>query len=363
MKSLLKRYDCQTMEPVARTPRPLIAGEPEIHPFQTADGVDLTLLRYKGGDKGPVMLVHGLGVSAKIFNTDMINTNLVEFLYAKGYDIWLIELRVSIDLDASNEQWTGDELAKNDYPAAVNYIRNHTNQETIQAVVHCYGATTFFMSMLSGLEGIRSIVCSQIATHAVIPKATQLKTGLHIPSFLQKLGVDSLNAQVDGDENIFEQLYDKALSIYALGEAQGYCSNATCHRITFMYGSLYRHDRISHLLHDNLNELFGVANIKTFQHLAQICRKGHLVDFDGNDVYLANLSTLDLPILFISGEDNECYLPESTAITYDLLKHNFGEEQYSRKLIPGYGHIDCIFGKDAHNDVYPYILAHLEKTA
>ena len=228
--------------------------------------------------------------------------------------------------------------------------------------MHCYGGTTFFMSMLAGLEGIRSIVCSQIATHAVIPKATQLKTGLHLPSFLGKLGVDSLTADVN-DNNLFENLYDKALGIYAMAEAQGQCSNPTCHRITFMYASLYRHDQLTHLLHDNLDELFGEANMKTFQHLAEICRKGFLVDFDGNDVYLGNLSNLDLPILFISGEDNECYLPESTAITYDLLKQNFNADQYDRKVIKEYGHIDCMFGKNANKDVYPFILEHLEKTA
>jgi cholesterol oxidase len=31
--------------------------------------------------------------------------------------------------------------------------------------------------------------------------------------------------------------------------------------------------------------------------------------------------------------------------------------------VPGYGHIDCMFGKDAVVDVYPIILGHLEKTA
>jgi cholesterol oxidase len=39
-----------------------------------------------------------------------------------------------------------------------------------------------------------------------------------------------------------------------------------------------------------------------------------------------------------------------------------GLELYSRHVIPGYGHIDCIFGEDAAEDVYPLILRHLEET-
>jgi cholesterol oxidase len=40
-----------------------------------------------------------------------------------------------------------------------------------------------------------------------------------------------------------------------------------------------------------------------------------------------------------------------------------GPERYSRQVVPGYGHIDCMFGKNAVVDVYPIILEHLEKTA
>ena len=36
-------------------------------------------------------------------------------------------------------------------------------------------------------------------------------------------------------------------------------------------------------------------------------------------------------------------------------------DYYERHVIPEYGHIDCIFGKNAARDVYPYILRHLDK--
>ena len=55
--------------------------------------------------------------------------------------------------------------------------------------------------------------------------------------------------------------------------------------------------------------------------------------------------------------------PKSTQITYDLLRETNDKSLYSRHLIPGYGHIDCIFGKNAWQDVFPIVLNALESTA
>lgn len=346
-----------------RLKRPLDAPTPDVHFFPTEDGVELRLSRYQAGSKGPVMLVHGLGVGSNIFSTDTIQTNLLEFLCKHDYDVWLLDFRVSILLPASKKEWNGDQIAQYDFKAAIGQIQQKTGAKDVQCVVHCYGATTFFMSLLAGLQGVRSVVCSQIAADTVVATATGLKAGLHLPGMLDAIGIKSMTAYADSKENWFNRLYDKALNGYARIEAQGYCTNPVCHRITFMYASLYRHDTLNETLHDNLHELFGESNIETFEHLALIVRKGHLVDFKGNDVYMPHFDRLTMPICFISGAENQCYLPESTLKTYQRVCEKHGPERYSRHVVPGYGHIDCMFGKNAVVDVYPIILEHLEKTA
>ncbi len=355
-------------EALPRKKRPLNVGAPEVFYFKTQDDVELRLTRYRKNlqgkkNKGPVMLVHGAGVASTIFSTDTISTNLLEYLYNHDYDVWLLDFRVSILLDASKQPSTGDQIATYDFPAAIDVIRKTTGARDVQCVVHCYGATTFFMAMLAGLQGVRSIVCSQIATDIVVPPATKIKTGLHVPGVLDKLGVKSLTAYTDANANWFNNLYDKALDLYALAESQGCCDNPVCHRITFMYASLYRHDTLNDTLHENLHELFGATNMQAFEHLALMCREGKLLSFEGEDIYMPHLDRLQLPICFISGEHNACYLPESTEYTYKQLCERFDADLYSRHVIPGYGHIDCIFGKNAVVDVYPIILQHLEKTA
>jgi len=341
----------------ARKKRPLRCGPPEVHPVKTEDGFDILLTRYRGGDKGPVVLVHGLGVSSLIFSIDTIETNLLEFLYAHGYDVWLADLRFSIALPASKRQTTGDESAQYDYPAVIQEVQRVTGAQTAQMVVHCWGSSTFFMSMLGGLTGVRSIVCSQIATDAVAPTLTKFKTGLHIPSVLESLGIKTLSA-VPG-EKWYEKLFDASLRLQPTPFDE-LCKSPVCHRITFLYGLLYEHEQLNQATHDALHEMFGAGNIETFEQLARIVRTGHSVAADGSEAYMPHFDRLGLPIAFIHGGLNSCYLPESTQITYDRLRAMADPKLYDRIVVPGYGHIDCIFGKNAVDDVYPFIVRHLD---
>ena len=127
-------------------------------------------------------------------------------------------------------------------------------------VVHCWGSTTFFMAMLAGLKGVRSAVASQIATQFRTPLATRLKTGLHLPSFLKDVGIESLTAYVDNHESLLAKVYDEGLKLYPL-DLKNRCTSATCHRITFMYAPLYEHA--------NLNEADArrpARNVRRGQH-------------------------------------------------------------------------------------------------
>lgn len=342
-----------------RKKRPLRVGVPQVHFFNTSDDVQLRLTRYEGGSNGPVILSHGLGVSSLIFSLDTIETNLLEYLHAHGYDVWLLDYRASIELPAAEGLFTADDIATKDYPAAVEKVRELTGVDTVQMVAHCFGSTTFFMAMLAGLQGVRSAVCSQIATHMKLPPLSRVKTGLHLPELLDAMGVESLSAYVDTHRDWLERLYDGVLNLYPI-DAEERCNSPTCHRITFMYAPLYEHDQLNPATHDTLHETFGIANIHAFEHLALMARAGHLVSFDGTESYMPHLERLAIPITFIHGAENACFLPESTEITYNHLREKNGKHLYSRHVISNYGHIDCIFGKNAVKDVYPLILNHLE---
>jgi len=352
------------LDPLAppRKRRPLrIDVDPEVHNFRTADGVMLQLTRYPGGTRGPVLLAHGLGVSSRIFTIDTIDTNLTEYLVSRGFDTWLLDFRASIELPASRGQFSADDIAKYDFPAAVDLVRKTASVDSIHAIVHCFGSTAFLMSMLDGLQGVASAVCSQATMHVVVPRVARLKAGLHLPEMLNAVGFESLNAYADKGEHWYEQLFDKALQLYPL-PADEACKSAVCHRISFMYALLYEHAQLDEMTHDaGLAEMFGVANVRCFAQLAELVKHGHLVDVDGNERYLPNIKRLAIPITYIHGARNVCFLPEGSAKDVALLRKSNPSVRYDRVLVPGYGHIDCIFGKRASIDVYPHILAHLDR--
>jgi len=343
-----------------RLKRALRAPAPELTWFNTPEppSKTLKLTRYHAGDKGPVLLIHGSGVSSRIFATDLVETNLVEFMCAAGYDVWLVDLRVSIELPSALEPTTADAIAREDIPAAVAKVRQLTGAAQIQVVAHCFGAVAFSMSLLSGLTGVRSALLSQVSAHPIPGAMQRIKAGLHMPEILEHLGVRDLTVLTRAG-NWPDNLLDEALRVYPVGHDEG-CGNALCHRATFLYGLVYEHAQLGEQLHANLQELFGVHNVELFVQLAAMVRAGHVVDADGMDVYLRNLEGMNLPICFIHGTENRCYLPVSTAKTYDLLVSRFGAQQYERHLIPGYGHLDCIFGKNAAVDVFPLIVRYLD---
>lgn len=344
-----------------RKRRTLRVSAPELHTVTTDDGVELRLTRYRGGDKGPVILSHGLGVSSLIFSIDTIETNLLEHVFAHGYDVWLLDYRASIELPSSRSQFNADDVATRDYPAAVGKVLSETGADSVQMVAHCFGATTFSCAMLAGLRGVRSAVISQISTDIVGPIQSDIKAGLHLPNVLDLVGVEDLDADAERHKSWRGRVFDAFARVAPARDKQP-CDDPTCHRITFMYAPLYRHEQLNQATHDVLHEMFGVANMESFEHLGLMLRKGHLVGADGDERYMPHVDRMGIPISFVHGADNACFLPQSIEKTVQRLSEANGAQLYTEHRIPGYGHIDCIFGRDAARDVFPYVVKHLEET-
>ena len=83
-----------------RKKRPLRVNAPAVHALP-GGGARRWLIRYQGGSHGPVLLTAGAGISSLIFSIDTIETNLVEFLFAHGYDVWLLDSADAKDREAA----------------------------------------------------------------------------------------------------------------------------------------------------------------------------------------------------------------------------------------------------------------------
>jgi cholesterol oxidase len=341
-----------------RLKRALRVAAPEVHFFPTTDGLNLKLTRYRGGPRGPVVLIPGLGVSSRIFALDTIKTNLLEFLTEHGYDVWLLDPRSSIDLPYAQQPYTADDVATKDLPAAVAEVRWKTGAANIQSIAHCFGATAFVLAMLTGMKGVRSAVLSQNAAHVVPPPVPHAAAGAHLPEILDRV----LAVYKDSEpwhERLEEMLLAEYPIIVGLGDA-----NPVSRRLSCLYGQVFEIEQLNAATYwGALHELFGVASLRCLEHLAAMARAGHVVDADGRDVYLPHARRLSLPLLLLHGAKNRSWLPEGTRLTHDWLCRENGTALYRRRVLADYGHHDCLIGRDAARDVYPLILEQLEQTA
>lgn len=340
-----------------RRRRPLKMGVPDVHFFKTDDAVELRLTRYKGGGKGPVMMAPGFGTSTLAFTIDTVDTNLPESLFAAGYDVWLFDYRASPDLPSAQTQFTLDEVARHDYPAAVAKVREVSGAPSVQVMAHCVGSMTFLMAMLSGLQGVRSAVCSALTFYPISPMANRIRAGLDLGTMAAKAGIKTLTTDFDSQKQM-DVIVDTVLKLVPSREQ---CTSAVCRRILGIYGDVYKHANLNEATHQAIHEMFGVANITTFNHLSLMVRKEQIVDKDGGDTYLTHLDRLAIPIAFVTGAENNLFLPEGTLKTLHALSKANDATLYQRILFPNYAHMDLYMGRDSARDVFPTIVAQLDR--
>lgn len=340
-----------------RTRRPLRLPEPEIHPFRTDDGVELRLTRYRAGSKGPVILAPGFGTSIKAYTIDTVETNFPEFLAEHGYDIWLLDYRASPELEASAQLFTVDEIARYDWPAAVAKVREVTDAESVQVNAHCVGSMSFQMSLLLGLDGVRSGICSCLGVFPEGPGLNKLKARTHLGSVLNAVGIARMSTDYH-PEQVDDRIMDTLMKLYPTKER---CDNPVCRRIEFLYGDVYDHDLINAETHEAMHEMFGRANLTTLNHIGRMLLVNKVVDKHGNDAYLPHVERMQLPLMYLHGEHNNLFRPDGARKTVAWLTEHNGAENYTLHMVEGYAHMDCWIGRDSARDVFPVAVAELDR--
>ncbi|MFP2925995.1 alpha/beta fold hydrolase [Pyxidicoccus sp. 3LG] len=335
----------------------------EVVPFLAGDGRALNLIHVHGDEeasKGPVVLVHGAGVRANIFRAPVRET-LVDALIADGYDVWLENWRASIDVEPS--EWTLDQAAVWDHPEAIRTVVSKTGHDTVKAIIHCQGSTSFAMAAAAGLlPQVKVIVSNAVSLHPVVPRAAEVKLKLAIPP------VSKLTHYLDPQWGYGAPTRTAKVLTLLVRAFHHECDNLVCRWISFTYGvgfpTLWRHENLNAETHDWLQHEFAKVPLTFFQQMTECVRAGHLLPVDDfqslpEDVAEREPRT-DARWAFFAGEENRCFLPESQRRSFEHLER-FRPGYHALHVVPGYGHLDMFMGQDASRDVFPLILAELDK--
>ncbi|MCB1027617.1 MAG: hypothetical protein KDB24_07635, partial [Microthrixaceae bacterium] len=310
------------------------------------------LRRYRGGTAGPVLLAPGFGMSSDHYLLDAEGPNLTEWLVDAGYDVWLFDYRSSIMFPGAGRPATLDDIARQDWPAAVDRVRGLTGAEEVAVVAHCVGSATVLMALLAGMEGVASVVCSQMAAHFDVPSFTRLRARLRPGPKLERLGFTSVFP--DRGTGLSAQLADLAARPTPLAHGER-CDSPVCRWVFFFYGPTHHHANLDRYTHDRIAELFGEGSLRGMDHVGSMFTSGRLVDADGGDSYLPHVEQLDLPILFLAGTRNRLVLPSSSQRSLAWLRSHHGPDLHHRRELPGYAHLDGLLGRRSHRDVFPHI--------
>jgi len=330
----------------------------EVHPVPTSDGTEVRLTRYRMGDKGPLVLAPGYGNAARAFAVDTIRKNWVQYLGEHGYDVWLLDYRASPDLPSSWTQFTVDDIALRDWPAAIATVRGQTGADSVQAMGHCVGGLSLFMAIGGGLEGLRSAHFSALAGHPIPTVGNQIRAGMRMATLFRLAGIEGLNTDYNPESG-----WDRAVE--ALMKAVPFrhvYDHPVARRIYFTYGDVYRYENINRAtMEQAVPGFFGNGNITFFEHISLMIRASAARNAGGEDVYLANADAYRFPMTFMTGEFNRMFVPKGLQRTYDHLRKANGPQHYSHHVFKDYAHLDCWLGTEAERDVWPTALAELEK--
>lgn len=322
-------------------------------PFTANDGFECNLLHVvtaSPATRGPVLLVHGAGVSANIFNPPHPD-NLIRTLVNEGYDVWLENWRGSIALGPN--EWDLDQAAINDHPAAVKKIIALTGTRTIKAIIHCQGSTSFMISAALGLlPEVNLIISNAVSLHPVVSGFSRFKLAVFLP--LVGLWFRYLNPQWGLRAPTIGSKLLRAFVWLTHWEKDTMVGKF----VSFTYGTgwpaLWRLENLDAATKEWIQHEFAEVPISFFRHIRKCIRKGELVSVTGQTSYLSHFQS-DARFVLFAGEKNRCFLPQSQQCTFDFLEAR-DPGRHSLHRIKNYSHLDLFWGKNAHLDVFPLIL-------
>ncbi|OJD33687.1 glucose-methanol-choline oxidoreductase [Diplodia corticola] len=354
-----------------------------------ADGVPSTLRTWAATTAPPtqkhhILMIPGASVSHEIFALPTVPTNAVDYLTARGHAVSVLSHRFAAT-PVSARGGTCHE-ARLDVLAALQHLRAEQQQQgqqkrTIYVVAHCMGAVATAIGLLDGTipaAWLAGLTCTQVFAHLVFGKWNALKAGSPwlpeayagvagsqwFPMTAEEEDREEEAGRAGGKEGrvVVQRLIDQALRFYPVERRAEVCRSAVCHRFSLTYGRCWEHANLNKETHDGLANVLGGVHMRMLRQTMAMGRAGRVLDGEGKDTVATDegLERLrGLPILFVSGGANVVFDPESTFITYDVLRRRFGPDLYQRRVVQGYGHLDTWMGKNSVRDVFPVIGDHI----
>jgi cholesterol oxidase len=181
------------------------------------------------------------------------------------------------------------------------------------------------------------------------------------------LGLTYLNPKWSEDPGFSRgKLFSKAVS-----RVHRECDVPACHMLSLMWGTgfpaLYSHENLAEVTHRRGGDLYGATSTHYYRHVRKMVRAKRAVKYDRSnpahdrlpDDYLAGAAAVTTPVLLTTGDRNHVFTDSNVVCYRELEKRAPGRHQLA--VLPGYGHQDPFMGEHVARDVFPVLLAFLDR--
>lgn len=316
------------------------SGADEIHRVRCPDGVRVSVKRFHppgGADHKalPVLCIPGLGADSHNFDAPA-PSGFATYLAEQGFDTWVVDLRGTGLSDVERERWsdiTFDDLVHQDLVSVIEHVLESSGKEQLHLVGHSMGGMLIYATL--GTTRVASQVRSAVALCAPVGFAQ----GLHFPRAIRPL---------------------LKIGDYIPGIHAGRLMRLTAPLL------LRRGSRgfTAHLApSDNVDERY----VRRVAHrTVQDVPRGLLLQFrdwvtkdrfcskDGRLDYRARMAGITTPTLVVAAPKDKMASPRSVMRARELLANADVMVCSERQgFSTDYGHIDVIFGRRAHDEIFP----------
>lgn len=320
-----------------------------------------------------LFMIPGASVDHQIYALPTIRYNAVNYFRRAGYRVFIPVHRIGILMAAQNSWTTHD--ARLDLKASLEYIRAHYGQRKVYAIAHCMGSVAFSAGLLDGTipaGWISGVTCSQVFMNPVWNTLNMIKI-MAAPAPLDRvyklLAGPWFSCSTGPDDSYVQKALNELLRLLP-DERREICNNASCHRCTLVFGRCWNHRNLNEATHRQIDRFFGGVNMTLLHLLMKQGAEGGVMTngplFERLDTKENVRRLKDVPFLLFCGRDNAVLSPQSTLDTYEALTDAFGTcrddgVKYRRRVVPGYGHLDCWMGRNAWKDVYPFVREEVDR--
>ncbi|MDY6959232.1 MAG: alpha/beta fold hydrolase [Halobacteriota archaeon] len=319
----------------------------EDYTADTEDGYRLVLQRVIGGEKGPVIMCHGLAGNSNEYLQRDERCSLARYLASNGYDAWVVDLRghglskgffieESGEWDFSqsaNGYWdfNVDDLIRYDTKAIIDKVKEVSGSDKVSWIGRSMGGWLGYAHVIDGYgkEDFKVVVSIASPSH-------------FSEGFVRRMG-DS-------------RLVRRMMSARSRG---GISPNS----ITSVMGSMGSSSKGLSLFSNESRYVF--LDFLDFLKRGEITKHNYgaegNIEHYGSDIspsYWENFDKVDVPMVFITGTKDRFATPESTTESYNKVMEVHGES--SVHILPDFGHIDILVGDRAYVEVFPLVLEALD---